>query len=317
MQIKDFKPNNPFFLAPMEAVNCTSFRIICRRRGAGIVWTDMIDSDEFVLNPDIKKFINPNKEDHPLAVQIAGSNIENIKETIKILEPYADLFDFNIGCPLGKINGKKAGCYLMKHPNNLYKIIPEMRKATTKPLLVKLRSGWDENSINAIEVAQELEKLGVDAITLHARTKEQGYQKKSDWNLVKKLKEKLNIPVILSGDVFNVYDAKQAFEKTNCDFIMIGRGAKANPSIFTQLQNYEMASKKEKIYCKNEVNPVKDFLEWLELYHKIEGRNNFSEIKDHAIWTSIECKNNKEVKQLIINSKTEEELIEIVKSLKF
>ncbi len=327
MQIRHFKLKNPFFLAPMEAVNCTSFRILCLRRGAGLVFTDLIDADEFTdftkensKSEAIKKFINPQKEDHPLAIQLAGSKIENLIFTINSLENYCELFDFNIGCPLGKILGKKAGCYLMKHPQNLYKIISELRKSTTKPLTVKLRSGWDDNSINAIEIAKELEKLGVDAITIHARTKTQGYQKHSDWNLVKKLKETISIPVILSGDVFNAYDAKLAFEKTNCDFIMIGRGAKANPSIFSQLQNYK-TSKKPNVttitYNKFEVNPIKDFKEWLQLYKEIENRNNFSEIKDHALWTSIECKNNKEIKQKLIRSQSEEELINIINSLEF
>lgn len=324
MQIRDFKPKNTFFLAPMEAVNCTSFRILCLKRGAGLVFTDLIDADDFTefakqnsIQEAIKKFINTNSQDHPLAIQLAGAKIENLIFTIKELENYCELFDFNVGCPLGTILGKKAGCYLMKHPTNLYKIISELRKATQKPLTVKLRSGWDENSINAIDLGIELEKLGVDAITLHARTKEQGYQKKSDWNLIKKLKETISIPVILSGDVFNAYDAKIAFEKTNCDFIMIGRGAKANPSIFTQVHNYKTATKKDKIYCKNEINPIKDFLEWLKLYHQLENRNNFSEIKDHALWTSIECKNNKEIKQQIINAKTEEELLAIINKLQF
>jgi tRNA-dihydrouridine synthase B len=324
MQIRDFKPKNQFFLAPMEAVNCTSFRILCLRRGAGLVYTDLIDADEFtqfaketsVLDA-IKKFVNPNSEDHPLAIQLAGAKIENLVFAIKELENYCEVFDFNVGCPLGKVLGKKAGCYLMKHPDNLYKIISEIRKTTNKPLSVKLRSGWDEKSINAVEVAVELEKLGVDAITIHARTKEQGYQKKSDWNLVKKLKENVDIPVVLSGDVFNSYDAKLAFEKTGCDAIMLGRGAKVNPSIFSQLKSFEKASKKDKVYCKNEITPVQDFLEWLKLYRNIEGRNNFSEVRDHALWTAIECKNNKEVKQLIVNSKTEEELIKIIKGLKF
>jgi tRNA-dihydrouridine synthase B len=327
MKIKNFQPKNPFFLAPMEAVNCTSFRILCKRRGASLLFTDLIDADVFTsfakensIDEAIKKFINPNIEDSPLAIQLAGAKIENLVFAIKSLEHNCVIFDFNIGCPLGTILGKKAGCYLMKHPQNLYKLISEMILATKNPITVKLRSGWDENSINAIKISKELEKLGVSAITLHARTKEQGYQKKSDWNLVKKLKEEISIPVILSGDVFNAYDAKLAFEKTNCDFIMIGRGAKANPSIFSQLQNYKEAKKPNVAtitYNKFEVNPIKDFLEWLELYHKIENRNNFSEIKDHALWTSIECKNNKEIKQQIINSKTEDELIKLIKSLKF
>ena len=326
-KIKNLELENPFFLAPMEAVNCTSFRLLCKKRGAGLVFTDMIDADIFIDSVNeigteeaIKKYVNPLEQERPLCIQIGGGKIETLVKTANILSSYCDMIDYNVGCPLGYMLGKKGGVYLMKHPNILEKIVKELRENISLPFSVKIRSGWDEKSINAIEVSKMLERLGVDAITIHGRTRKQLYKRRADWQLVRKIKEDAKIPIILSGDVTNSYMAHMAFMHTKCDFIMVARGAMNNPSIFKSLNQYYKEYKEKGIepakpfttYEKRKEDVVKDFEEFLELYNKIEQRYKFSELQDHAIWSVREAKNNTELKQEIINSKTEQELKEIV-----
>ncbi|MCF7859223.1 MAG: tRNA-dihydrouridine synthase [Candidatus Cloacimonetes bacterium] len=328
MRIKNLELDNPFFLAPMEAVNCTSFRLLCKKRGASLVFTDMVDADIFMEKVSelgkekaIKLLINPHPEEKPLAIQLGGANIETLKKTIAIIEPIADLIDYNIGCPLPYMLGKKGGCYLMKHPDQLYKIIKELRIAITKPFTVKMRSGWDKNSINALKIAKELEILGVDALTIHARTRVQKYQDKSDWPLVRKIKESVNIPIILSGDVTNSYLAHMAFAHTKCDFIMIGRGAKNNPSIFVDLNNYWKTKKQPikptNIYDKKTDMVKRDFKYFIELYERVENRNNLSELKDHTLWFARECQNNKELTQKFLLAKNKVQLHKLFNKVYF
>lgn len=327
--IANITPNSPFLLAPMEAVNCASFRLLCKQRGAGIVYTDMIDADlftEYARNNSteeaIKKYINPQKEEQPLAVQLAGPKAENIIFTANSVKQYCKIIDINIGCPLGYMLGKKGGAYLMKHPDQLYKLLKQIRpKIQMTPLTIKMRSGWDNSTINAVDIAVQAEKLGIDAISIHPRTRKQGYKEKADWSLVKKIKNKLNIPVILSGDVFNTWSAEKAFRTTNCDYIMIGRAARANPSIFTQLNEWYKTKQPQKQpvkrYDKREADPFKDFTDWLSLYKKFEHRYNLSEIKDHAIWTATDCIGSKTIKQQLLNTKSEKEIIDLLKKIKY
>ncbi|MCF7872156.1 tRNA-dihydrouridine synthase family protein [Candidatus Woesearchaeota archaeon] len=328
LQIGSLELENPFFLAPMEAVNCASFRILCKKRGAGLIFTDMIDADIFMEKVSeigelktINQLINPQTEEKPLAIQLGGSNIETLKKTIQIIEPIAELIDYNIGCPLPYMLGKKGGCYLMKHPDQLYKIIKELRPIIKKPLTIKMRSGWDKNTINALEIAKELEKLGVNAITIHPRTRKQKYMERADWTLIKKIKENINIPIILSGDVTNTYMAHMAFAHTKADFLMIGRGAKNNPSIFEELNNYWKLKKQPKkpltTYNKKTEQVRRDFKYFMELYNKIENRNNLSELKDHTIWFAKECQNNKEITQKILQAKNKVMLHKIINKVYF
>lgn len=335
--IRSLALTSPFFLAPMEAVNCASFRVLCKRRGAGLVFTDMIDADIFMQKVNeigseqaVRLLVNPQEDERPLVIQLGGANSENLLKTITILEPYADVFDYNVGCPLPYMLAKKGGVYLMKHPTQLYKIISAMRQAIKKPFITKIRSGWDNESKNAVEIAVELERIGVDAITVHARTKVQKYQDRADWPLVRKVKEAIHIPLILSGDVTNSYMAHMAFSHTKCDFIMCARGAMNNPSIFRQL-NDDLLEKTENgfqlkktappkpnaTYNKKSSDVIRDFHEFVELYAEREHRNKISELQDHAIWAIREAKNSSILVGKIRDATDEKQLIKIVSQVCF
>jgi tRNA-dihydrouridine synthase B len=318
-----------YYLAPMEAVNCASFRILCLRRGADLIYTDMIDADVFVEyikkhseKEAVLKYINPQKEEiesKKLVVQIGGANVANMKTLISAVKDFTIEINWNLGCPLGYMLGKKGGVYLQKHTAQLYPKITELVEHCTShnlPFTIKIRSGWDKESINAAELCIEAEKLGVSAIAVHPRTRKQRYQDKADWLLVAKCKKAVSkIPIILSGDITNYTRAQKAAEITNCDAMMIGRAAQVNPSVFTQIK--KPSEQSDKIYEKYSANPKRDFLEWLALYNTVEQRHKISEIKDHALWTANECKGAKDVKQTLLACETEEAIVEIIESISF
>lgn len=323
--IGKFVPENPFFLAPMQAVNCAAFRVLCKELGAGLVYTDMIDADIFFdyaketcIKDAITKFINPQPDEQPLAIQLGGAKAESLIFTIKAIESYCALIDFNIGCPLGYMLGKKGGAYFSKHPEQLYKLFTSLRLATKKPLTVKMRSGWDNSLINAVDIAIELEKLGVDGITIHPRTRVQEAKGKADWNIAKKLANVLLIPLILSGDVTNVQNAKLAFEKTNCDYIMLARAAQKNPIIFSDLKNINTAPiQSNSRYNKDAKKILPAYRRFIALYHERENHYSFRQLQDHTLWFAKECKNNKQVIQEILQATTEEQLDNIMSKLVF
>jgi tRNA-dihydrouridine synthase B len=323
---------NPFILAPMEAVNCASFRVLCKRRGAEFIYTDMIDADDFVdtakevgVEQAVKILVNPKDEERDsLVIQLGGGNIENLLFTIRAVAKYAVWIDYNLGCPLPTMLGKKGGVYLMKHPNQLYPKITQMVEVCAKEnrlFSVKIRAGWDEESRNAVEIAQTLEKLGVWLITIHPRTRKQLYRDRADWVLAREVVSGVSIPVVLSGDVTNAYMAHMAFSHVKCNAIMCARGAKHNPSLFRELRSYYTTRaqplKPLDLYVKSTADSQNDFLEWLKLYSVLENRYKLSEIVDHARWTLRGGKNAAVLTEKLSQAQSEDEVIAIVKRVVF
>ena len=233
---------NQIILAPMAGVSNSPFRKLTRTYGAGLVFAEMV-SDKGLLydNERTKKMLYMTDFEKPMAQQIFGSDLETMVKAALYIDKNSncDIIDINMGCPVPKVAIKaQAGASLMKNPDLIYEIISEIVKKVSKPVTVKIRSGWDHQSVNAVEVAKRIEAAGASAITVHARTRSQGYGGHADLDVIMAVKEAVKIPVIGNGDVIDGPSAKRMLEYTGCDAVMIGRGALGNPWIFREINAY-------------------------------------------------------------------------------
>ncbi len=256
MKFRDFEIENEVFLAPMAGVTDLPFRLICKEHGCGLLYTEMINAKALCFDDEkTKKMLNINQAEFPVAVQIFGSEAEYMAKAAEILNDYPnEILDINMGCPAPKVVKNGDGSALMKNPELARRVLEAVVSKSKKPVSLKIRKGWDEDSINALEIAKIAEESGVSAITIHGRTREQYYSGKADWDIIKTIKEEVKIPVIGNGDVASVEDAIKIKEHTKCDAIMIGRGAQGNPWIFERVNHYikngeilPMPTKEEKI----------------------------------------------------------------------
>ena len=225
-------------LAPMEDVTNRAFRKICKEFGADIVYTEFINSDGLSRKNEKtirKSFIT--EEERPVGIQIYGGNLEPMVTAAKMVEEFnPDIIDINAGCWVRKVAGRGAGAGLLKDPPYLQKLVAEVVKAVNVPVTVKTRIGWDENSIHIVEIAKRLEDVGIAALTIHCRTRQQGHSGEVAWEWIDKVKEVVRIPVILNGGIMEAKDGLRAFQETNADGIMIARGAIGYPWIFREIK---------------------------------------------------------------------------------
>lgn len=226
----------------MAGVSNSPFRTLSRTFGAGLVFAEMV-SDKGLLhdNEKTKKLLYMTDVEKPMAQQVFGSDLDTMVKAAKYIDENSncDIIDINMGCPVPKVAIKaQAGASLMKNPDLIYQIVSEIVKHVSKPITVKIRSGWDHDSVNAVEVAKKIEAAGASAITVHARTRSQGYSGTADLDVIKSVKEAVKIPVIGNGDVMDGPSAKRMLEYTGCDAVMIGRGALGNPWIFREIDAY-------------------------------------------------------------------------------
>lgn len=306
-KIDNIKINNQIVLAPMAGISNAAYFKICEEMGIGYVVTELISS-EAIIRGNKKTFDMLNGIESiniPVAIQIFGNKPEVMAEAAKKINALypGKIIDINMGCPVPKVAIKaKSGSALLKNPELIGKIVRSVVDTVPVPVTVKIRSGWDEKSINAVEVAKVVEKAGASAIAVHARTRSQGYGGKADLDIIKAVKESVSIPVIGNGDVRTAEDYHHMLDYTGCDAVMIGRGLLGNPWLIKTIINGNYEIKKE-----DRINMIKKHLKLLKAYKS--ERLALLEIRSNAIWYLKGLPNTSLLKQNICKSKSEKELI--------
>lgn len=315
MKIGNLEILGKAMLAPMAGITDRAFREICEEFGSAYFTSEMISTKGLIYG-SYKTFglldhADKNSTKKPFAVQLFGNNPEDFYKAIKIIEPQKpDIIDINMGCPATKIVKENSGSALMKNPDLCYEIVKKSKEAANVPVTVKIRSGWNKSTINAPEIAKICELAGADAITIHGRTKEQGYSGKSDPEIIKKVKESVKIPVIGNGDITSAEKARELMEYSGCDMVAVGRGAIGNPWIFKEINcildkkiPYTPPSPTEKMRV------MKEHIEKICLY-KGEERG-LKEARKHIAGYIKDFPGAAEMRKNIFLTKTKKELLKI------
>lgn len=315
-KIGNIKMKNEVVLAPMAGVCNSAFRRIIKEMGCGLLYAEMVSDKALIYNNEkTKEMLYMTEEERPIAQQIFGSDkksfVEAAKMVIKEMSP--DIIDINMGCPVPKVALRaQAGAALLKDPEKVYEIVKSVVEAVDVPVTVKIRSGWDHNSINAVEIAKVCEKAGASAITVHPRTRSQGYQGLADWSIIKKVKESVNIPVIGNGDIVSAKDAKKMIDQTGCDAVMIGRGVLGNPFLIKQVLTYLKTG--ELIPNQSPKEKIQTCLKHFDYLLQIKPEKiAVLEMRTHGAWYLKGLPNAVAVKKRLYEITTKEEFINTMK----
>ena len=239
LRIGNVNIDNNVFLAPMAGITDLPFRVLCKEQGAGLTYTEMVSSKGlFYGDKCTQELMAISEVERPAAIQIFGNDPNIMGEIVKKVSKQAEIIDINMGCPAPKVVKNGEGSKLLLNPQLVGQIVKYVVANSLVPVTVKIRKGWDEEHVNAIEVAKLIEESGASAITVHGRTREQFYSGKADWDIIKQVKQNVKIPVIGNGDIVCGEDAKRMFEYTGCDAIMIARASNGNPWIFRDIIAY-------------------------------------------------------------------------------
>lgn len=303
-------------LAPLAGYTNSVYRNVCGDNGAGLVYTEMI-SDKGLLfdNERTIKMASGDKDKYPLSVQIFGGDIKEMVEASKIVDKdvKCDIIDINMGCPVKKVIKAKSGSYLLQDIEYASKMVSEIKKVIHKPLTVKIRLGWDHDSINCVEMAKALEEAGADAIAIHGRCKSDMYTGKVNWDYIKKVKEAVKIPVIGNGDLKTGKDVVEFLKYTNCDAAMIGRATYGNPWIFKEMTCALEGTEYKEVSLEEKIRMLKKHIDELI---EIKGEKiAILEMRTIAIWYMKGLHDMKDFKATVVSVKTKDELINCIDDL--
>lgn len=314
-KIRDINIDSNVVLAPMAGVSNASYRLISRKLGAGVVYAEMV-SDKGLMhdNTKTKELLASLPGEHPYAQQIFGSDIETMVAAAKYVDEHSDcdIIDINMGCPVPKVAQRaQAGAALLKDPDKVYDIIKAIKDTVKKPLTVKIRTGWDNTCINAVAIAKKAEAAGADAITIHGRTRSQMYTGKADLDIIKAVKQAVNIPVIGNGDVKDGPSAKYMLDYTGVDAVMVGRAALGNPWIFYEINHY---LKYNEVAPKPTLEEVKAMMiEHADSLIKLKGEHlAMLQMRGQATWYFKGLHHAKETKAKLSKVNTYDEYINIL-----
>ena len=285
LKIGNVELENRYILGPMAGVTDLPFRLLCKEQGAGLLCMEMVSAKAiYYNNRNTESLLEIHPDETPVSLQLFGSDPKIMSEMAKRIEerPFA-ILDVNMGCPVPKVVRNGEGSALMKEPKLVYEIVSALVKAIDKPVTVKIRKGFDDDHVNAVEIAKIIEEAGAAAVAVHGRTREQYYSGKADWDIIRQVKEAVSIPVIGNGDVTSPQKAEELVRRTGCDGIMIARGAEGNPWIFSEMIRWEETGELPP-------RPDKDEIREMMLKHarlQLEYKGEFCgirEMRKHVAW---------------------------------
>ena len=307
LKIGNVELENNILLAPMAGITDLAFRKLCKECGAGLVEAEMVSS-RAIYHQDEKtlKMLNTDGEKRPVSMQIFGNEPDIMAESVKFLNDKADIIDINMGCPAPKVVKNGDGSKLLLNLNLIGEIVEKVVAVSDVPVMVKIRKGWDENNIVAVEAAKVIEKAGASAITIHGRTRTQFYSGQADWDIIKKVKESVNIPVIGNGDIVDGESARKMFDQTGVDGIMIGRATLGNPWIFNEVSSYLKGEE----YIKPEKDEIlKVIMKHYDMLTEEKGEYTaVREMRKHIAWYIKGMKDASEMRNKINLMENKEEI---------
>lgn len=313
LKIGNVTLENNLILAPMAGVTDLPFRLLCKEQGAGLICTEMISAKAiYFKNKNTETLMEIDERERPVSLQLFGSDPDLMAEIARQIEPRNfDILDINMGCPVPKVVNNGEGSALMKNPRLVHEIVSKVSKAIEKPLTIKIRKGFAEDCVNAVEIAKIAEDAGAAAVAVHGRTREQYYAGNADWDIIRKVKEAVSIPVIGNGDVDSPQKAEALVRETGCDGIMIGRAVQGNPWLFSQILHYQ---KTGELLPKPGMEEVKKMI----LRHakmQLEYKGNYTgmrEMRKHVAWYTTGMPHSASVRRMVNEVESYEQLEELV-----